>query len=220
MNWVATLASGRAATAVLMVASALTGCASSMDHLRPQALEPEHTDLSHLADTLVVTTVAIAPAGYILNALTATNTTTGQLYRFPYFSNPFLGTRKLPHELVDIGDRSVTTHVVFMDLPPGHYEVYEVEIAHEAGFESFEFDKKTWFAFDVENATPHYLGNLTMVLSENLEPNRLRATRALGIVGEESVSGALRDVRLAELRQRYSALDGVAFHHGRVVATP
>ena len=150
--------------AAFVVILLLNGC-SSMDRIRPQALQPDDQNLPKLEHNLVLLSVDIdqTDTRLKLHRMVARNLETQQLWVFPFFDNTILGSSQLPFR--EVGN--TTEHLVFVDIPAGTYQLtktdfkyFQYNILGSNTAQHLEHELYTPVYFKVPNDDASYLGNL------------------------------------------------------------
>ncbi|MDH3380894.1 MAG: hypothetical protein OEQ39_28610 [Gammaproteobacteria bacterium] len=136
-----------------------------MDRVHPQALSPENTDLSSIEHNLVLMSVDIhqLDTKLRLHRMVVQNLQTQEFWVSVFFYNAFIGSEDLPFTL----NGNIVEHLVFLDIPPGTYQITKTEFAYSQ-YDSFsggnlqvlKHELLQKVKFEVLEGKPTYIGNL------------------------------------------------------------
>ena len=144
----------------------LNGCADH-ERVRPQAIQPETSDLSEIEHKLVFLSVDIEQGKTRLKMkrLVARNQATQEIWEFPFYDNLILDSTILAFTR----NGSTVEHLVFLDIPEGTYrfthadfEFFQYNIVGANTTQLVEHELVTPVFFEVKGGQATYLGNLNV----------------------------------------------------------
>ena len=135
------------------------GCAP--DRLRTQGLQIGAGSLASVKDPLLVLAVHVAPvqANLKLRGLVVRDLATNEPYVFSFFDNVVLGSRAIPHTIVENSVRQLA----LLELPRGKYAIAKIDLALRSDAKSLVFQElEAPIDFVVANDRVTYLGRLSI----------------------------------------------------------
>ncbi len=198
-------------TTSFLMALLLAGCGTVGAHA--PLMTSDQTDAPTPEHNLVVANVYIDPTGFALTDLITRNTETGRVYTFPFIDNIIMGSKRLDVERVNFGDQEVNHHVLFLDLPAGSYQVTVVGFGDEgSNFERLRYDALDELFLEVPGEHPTYLGDLLIVLDDDVPRGLLGAKVAIGFSPIDADANGIH-----KLQSEYPALRKIDFKFGKII---
>ena len=193
---------------LLMVGVLSGGCSSQQ--VRPQALTPNQSDLSHVQDGLAILLVRVDGSHHILRGFEVLNLETQKSYSHPFYDNSELGSSNLDYEQMG-GENGALEHMVFLDIPAGSYQVTGIEISDKKHQYKHPVSDIESIYFEFGPGTPAYLGELFVSLGKESRKGIL--TEA----GEVFFMASMRpEKNIKRVVKRYPMLQSVEIHQGRI----
>ena len=224
-----------ALAALAAVSVALAACSSA--NLHTQALREDDRNLDRIEHGLSMMSVSIHPrfANLQIRGVNLRQASTGKLQVVSFFNNAILHSRWVPFSEEDDGIRQI----LLLDLPPGRYQIEELEFAlqHDSG--AYTPVMQNGFAdeiyVEIPSNEPTYLGNLDIEVTGITVNNPPFGTRDVEFPPDKPVTlytlttttGHLElHVRdefqkdLASARSQYPALVSLSFGSSLIVIQP
>ncbi len=196
-------------TGLLLMVSVLSGgCASQQ--VRPQALTPDQADLSHVQDGLAILLVRVDGSYHIMRSLEVLNLETQESFSHPFYNSSELGSSNLDYEQMG-GDNGALEHMVFLDIPPGSYQVTGIEISDKKHQYKHSVPNIESIFFEFGPGTPAYLGELFVSLGMESRKG------VLAEVGEIFFMTSMRPTKnIKRVVKRYPMLQALEIHQGKI----
>ena len=197
------------ATGIVLFISLLSvGCASQQ--VRPQALTPEHSDLSHVQDSLAILLVRVDGSHHVLSGFEVLDLETEESYSHPFYDNSEIDSSSLDYEQMG-GENGALEHMVFLDIPAGKYQVTGIEISDKDYQYKHPVSDMDTIYFEFGPGTPAYLGEFFVSLGKESRKGVL--TEAGEVFFMASVRPANNIKRIVK---RYPMLQSLEIHQGKI----
>ena len=148
---------------ILLVISLIVGC--SLQQVRPQALTPGQSDLSHVKDGLTILLVRLDGSHHILSGLEILNLDTQESFSHTFYDSSDLGSSYLKFNQMG-GDNGALEHMVFLDIPHGKYQITSVQISDKGHQSIYRISDLSSIFFEFSQDSPVYLGELFISLGK------------------------------------------------------
>ena len=197
------------ATGIVLFISLLSvGCASQQ--VRPQALTPQQSDLSHVRDGLAILLVRVDGSHHVLSDFEILNLETQESFSHPFYDDSELGSSNLDYEQMG-GENGALEHMVFLDIPSGKYQITGIEISDKGYQYKHPVSDMESIYFEFGPGTPAYLGELFVSLGKESRKGILTE------VGEVFFMASMRPANnIKRIVKRYPMLQSLEIHQGKI----